>query len=162
MKRSGPLRHTAIDEAPVNRAVFNQDEIPSRAEPAGMCTSTYLVGFVAFFGYRGLRAKVYALHAPEVECIGKGKVRAPYEFRLHEPLATPSTRPRGGRFVLHAHALHGKLFLGHALGPMVADMEKLSGVEAKRSHVKGYRGHRYQPFSGLDLGPDQRYQQHPT
>ena len=24
--------------------------------------------------------KVYALHAPEVECIGKGKARAPYEF----------------------------------------------------------------------------------
>jgi hypothetical protein len=24
--------------------------------------------------------KVYALHAPEVECIGKGKARAPYEL----------------------------------------------------------------------------------
>ena len=24
--------------------------------------------------------KVYSLHAPEVECIGKGKARAPYEF----------------------------------------------------------------------------------
>jgi IS5 family transposase len=24
--------------------------------------------------------RVYALHAPEVECIGKGKARAPYEF----------------------------------------------------------------------------------
>jgi len=24
--------------------------------------------------------KVYALHAPEVECIGKGKAHKPYEF----------------------------------------------------------------------------------
>ena len=24
--------------------------------------------------------KLYALHAPEVECIGKGKARQPYEF----------------------------------------------------------------------------------
>ena len=24
--------------------------------------------------------KLYALHAPEVECIGKGKARKPYEF----------------------------------------------------------------------------------
>ena len=24
--------------------------------------------------------KVYSLHAPEVECIGRGKARAPYEF----------------------------------------------------------------------------------
>jgi hypothetical protein len=24
--------------------------------------------------------KVYSLHAPEVECIGKGKARAPYEL----------------------------------------------------------------------------------
>ena len=26
------------------------------------------------------KAKLYALHAPEVECIGKGKARKPYEF----------------------------------------------------------------------------------
>jgi IS5 family transposase len=30
--------------------------------------------------HRQLGPKVYALHAPEVECIGKGKARAPYEF----------------------------------------------------------------------------------
>jgi IS5 family transposase len=36
--------------------------------------------------------KVYALHAPEVECIGKCKARAPY--------ATPVTSSKGGQFVL--------------------------------------------------------------
>src|SRR5215472_18811259 len=47
---------------------------------------------------------VYALHAPEVECIGKGKARAPYEFGCKVSVATPVTSPKGGQFVLHAKA----------------------------------------------------------
>lgn len=88
--------------------------------------------------------KVYALHAPEVECIGKGKARAPYEFGCKVSLATPVTQPKGGQFVLHAKALHGNPFDGHTLGPVVADMERLTGVVANRVHVdKGYRGHNH-------------------
>jgi transposase, IS5 family len=88
--------------------------------------------------------KVYSLHAPEVECIGKGKARAPYEFGCKVSLATPVTQPRGGQFVLHVKALHGNPFDGHTLGPVVADMERLTGVEVRRIHVdKGYRGHNY-------------------
>ena len=37
--------------------------------------------------------RVYALHAPEVECIGKGKARAPYEFGCKVSIATPATKP---------------------------------------------------------------------
>ena len=86
--------------------------------------------------------KVYSLHAPEVECIGKGKARAPYEFGCKVSVATPVTRPKGGQFVLHAKALHGNPFDGRTLGPMVADLEQLTGVETRRIHVdKGYRGH---------------------
>jgi transposase, IS5 family len=33
--------------------------------------------------------KVYALHAPEVECIGKGKPHKPYEFGGKVSVATP-------------------------------------------------------------------------
>ena len=88
--------------------------------------------------------KVYSLHAPEVECIGKGKARAPYEFGCKVSVATPITQPKGGQFVLHAKALHGNPFDGHTLGPVVADMETLTGLEAKRIHVdKGYRGHNH-------------------
>src|SRR5207344_2529520 len=88
--------------------------------------------------------KVYSLHAPEVECIGRGKARAPYEFGCKVSIATPVTAPKGGQFVLHAKALHGNPFDGHTLGPVVADMEKLTGVEARRIHVdKGYRGHNH-------------------
>ncbi len=51
--------------------------------------------------------KLYSLHTPEVECIGKDKARAPYEFGCKISVATPATKPKGGKFVLHAKALHG-------------------------------------------------------
>jgi transposase, IS5 family len=86
--------------------------------------------------------KLYSLHAPEVECIGKGKARAPYEFGCKVSIATPVTAPKGGQFVLHAKALHGNPYDGHTLGPVIADLERLTGVETRRIHVdKGYRGH---------------------
>ena len=88
--------------------------------------------------------KVYSLHAPEVECISKGKARAPYEFGCKVSIATPATAPKGGQFVLHAKALHGNPYDGHTLGPVIADLEKLTGVAARRIHGdKGYRGHNY-------------------
>jgi transposase, IS5 family len=88
--------------------------------------------------------KVYALHAPEVECIGKGKAKAPYEFGCKVSVATPVTAPKGGQFVLHAKALHGNPFDGHTLRTAVAGIEDMTGVEVRRIHVdKGYRGHDY-------------------
>jgi IS5 family transposase len=44
----------------------------------------------------------------------------------------------------HIVALHGNSFDGHTLGPIIADLEALTGVEAQRIHVdKGYRGHNH-------------------
>ena len=40
--------------------------------------------------------KVYSLHAPEVECIGKGKAKAPYEFGCKVSIVTPVTAPKAG------------------------------------------------------------------
>jgi transposase, IS5 family len=88
--------------------------------------------------------KVYSLHAPEVECIGKGKARTPYEFGCKVSIVTPVTAPKGGQFVLHAKALHGNPYDGHTLGPVIDDLEKLTGVSVRRIHGdKGYRGHTY-------------------
>ena len=86
--------------------------------------------------------KLYSLHAPEVECIGKGKARTPYEFGCKVSVATPVTQPKGGQFVLHAQALHGNPFDGHTFGPVVEELQALTGVEVRRIHVdKGYQGH---------------------
>jgi transposase, IS5 family len=100
---------------------------------------------VRFQDHRQRGPKVYALHAPEVECISKGKARAPYEFGCKVSIATPVTKPKGGQFVLHAKALHGNPFDGHTLGPVITELETLTGVETRRIHVdKGYRGHNHQ------------------
>jgi hypothetical protein len=88
--------------------------------------------------------KAYSLHVPEVECIGKGKARIPYEFGCKVSIVTPVTAPKGGQFVLHAKALHGNPFDGHTLAPVIADLERLTSVATRRVHVdKGYRGHNH-------------------
>lgn len=99
---------------------------------------------VRFQDHRQRGHKVYALHAPEVECIGKGKARAPYEFGCKVSIATPAGKPRGGQFVLHAKAFHGNPFDGHTLAPVIAELERQTGVTPRRIHVdRGYRGHNH-------------------
>jgi IS5 family transposase len=99
---------------------------------------------VRFQDHRQRGPKVYALHAPEVECIGKGKARTPYEFGCKVSIATPATKPKGGQFVLHSKALHGNPFDGHTLGPVITELERQTGVTTRRIHVdKGYRGHNH-------------------
>ena len=39
--------------------------------------------------------KVYSLHAPEVECIGKGKAHRPYEFGVKVSVATTLSHCQG-------------------------------------------------------------------
>ena len=51
--------------------------------------------------------KVYSLHAPEVECIGKGKAHLPYEFGVKVSIATTLHHSRGGQFIAHAKAMPG-------------------------------------------------------
>ncbi len=73
-----------------------------------------------------------------------GKARAPYEFGCKVSIATSATAPKGGQFVLHAKALHGNPYDGHTLGPVVREIETLTGIETRRIHVdKGYRGHNH-------------------
>ncbi len=86
--------------------------------------------------------KLYSLHAPEVECIAKGKAHKPYEFGCKVSITTTNARSPGGHFVLHAKALHGRPYDGHTLAPVLAETQALTGVEIKRVYVdKGYVGH---------------------
>ena len=86
--------------------------------------------------------KLYSFHAPEVECIGKGKASAPYEFGVKASIVTTNARAPGGQFVLHAKALPGNPYDGHTLGAVIDDTQKLTGCEIERVYVdKGYRGH---------------------
>jgi transposase, IS5 family len=92
---------------------------------------------------RGQRGpKVYSLHAPEVECIGKGKAHRPYEFGVKVSIATTVAPSRGGQFVLAAKALPGSPYDGHTLSAVIPHIEGIVGNEIKRVIAdKGYRGH---------------------
>src|SRR3984957_3400716 len=86
--------------------------------------------------------KVYSLHAPEVECIGKGKAHRPYEFGVKVSLATPLRRCRGGQFVAHVAALPGNPYDGHTLAKVVPAITEQIGVSLTRVIADaGYRGH---------------------
>ena len=86
--------------------------------------------------------KLYSFHAPEVECIGKGKASAPYEFGVKASIVTTNARAPGGQFVLHARSLPGNPYDGHTLSTVIEGTERLTGCQIEHAYVdKGYRGH---------------------
>jgi IS5 family transposase len=88
------------------------------------------------------RDKIYALHAPEVECIGKGRARARFEFGVKVSLATTNRAAPGGQFVLGARTLPGNPFDGHTLAAQIAHTERITGIRIARAYVgRDYRGH---------------------
>lgn len=87
--------------------------------------------------------KIYSCHAPETECIGKGKAAKPYEFGCKVSIATTNARAAGGMFVLHAKALHGNPYDGHTLAGVVEELTDWVGARPERIYVdKGYVGHK--------------------
>jgi IS5 family transposase len=90
--------------------------------------------------------KVYSLHAPEVECIGKGKAHRPYEFGVKVSVATTLSHAKGGQFVTHVKALPGNPYDGHTLATVIPGMEALIGtIIARLLADRGYRGHNAPP-----------------
>ena len=85
---------------------------------------------------------IYSLHAPEVECIGKGKAHKPYEFGVKVSVTTTLKHSAGGQFVLCAKALPGKPYDGHTLKTVIPATEAITGAEIHRIIADaGYRGH---------------------
>jgi len=77
-----------------------------------------------------------------VECIGKGKASAPYEFGVKVSIVTTNRRAPGGLFVLHARSLPDNPYDGHTLRDVIDRTETLTGCAIERAYVdKGYRGH---------------------
>jgi IS5 family transposase len=81
--------------------------------------------------------KLYSLHAPEVECISKGKVRQPYEFGVKVTVAT--THKEG--LVVGMRSLPGNPYDGHSLPEAIEQVAILTDQKPKAVFVdKGYRG----------------------
>ncbi len=89
-----------------------------------------------------IRKKIYSLHAPEVECIGKGKAHKPWEFGVKVSIATTVKRSKGGQFAIHAQAMPGRPYDGYTLATVIPQIEELTGATLKRILADdGYRGH---------------------
>jgi len=82
--------------------------------------------------------KLYSWHAPEVECIAKGKAHKKYEFGCKASYAATNK----SNFIIGAMALHGKPYDGHTLERVLTQIETLTGVKPREVQVDlGYRGH---------------------
>ncbi len=82
---------------------------------------------------------IYSFHAPEVECIGKGKLNKPYEFGNKVGIAVSGR----GNFVLGVKSFHGNPYDGHTLDQTVVELRKLSPDTSKIFVDLGYTGHNF-------------------
>lgn len=81
--------------------------------------------------------KVYSVHAPEVECIAKGKVHKRYEFGCKVSVVTTSK----DNWVVGIEAIHGNPYDGHTLKRAIEQTERITGWHPANAYCdKGYRG----------------------
>jgi IS5 family transposase len=89
---------------------------------------------------RSDKDKLYALHAPEVECIGKGKARKPYEFGVKSAVVV--SHQHG--LMLGARTFPGNPYDGHILSAVLEQATNLTqDIAVKLKHIVvdlGFRG----------------------
>ena len=86
--------------------------------------------------------KIYSIHAPEVECIAKGKAHKKYEFGCKASLVTTHK----SCWVVGAQAVHGNPFDGHTLKDQIEQVKRLTQLKPEKAFVdNGYRGKKHHP-----------------
>lgn len=81
--------------------------------------------------------KLYSLHAPEVECIAKGKAHKKYEFGCKVSVATTSR----DNWIIGVEALHDNPFDGHTLKGALQQVSRVVGWNPQNAYCdKGYKG----------------------
>ena len=91
---------------------------------------------------RNDRNKTYSVHAPEVECIAKGKSARPYEFGCKASFTSDAKT----NFILGAKVFHGNPYDGHTLEASLEQVRRLTGaLPEKASCDRGYRGVKLPP-----------------
>ena len=83
------------------------------------------------------KQKLFSVHAPEVECISKGKVHKRYEFGVKVGITVTNQ----SNFVLGARSFPGNPYDGHTLDSCLEQAEIISGVKPEEVFTDlGYRG----------------------
>jgi IS5 family transposase len=81
--------------------------------------------------------KLYSVHAPEVECIAKGKAHRPYEFGCKVAVVTTSK----SNWVVGMEAIHENPYDGATLSPALSQVERLAAVRPEAAFVdRGFKG----------------------
>ena len=81
--------------------------------------------------------KVYSVHAPEVECIAKGKVHKKYEFGCKVAMVSSSK----DNWILAIDAVHGNPYDGHTLKDSLKHVKENTGWQPLHAYCdRGYRG----------------------
>jgi IS5 family transposase len=103
----------------------------------GRLTKVLQIAQDIFTQKRGDNNKVYSVHAPEVECIAKGKVHKKYEFGCKVSMVS-SSKNNG---ILAIDALHGNPFDGHTLKDALHQVKQITGWQPLHAYCdRGYRG----------------------
>lgn len=86
--------------------------------------------------------KCYSVHAPEVECIAKGKAHKRYEFGCKVTLVSTSH----SNWIVGIEAHHGNPYDGATLKPALAQVERLTAINPQQVLVdQGFRGQEHHP-----------------
>lgn len=86
--------------------------------------------------------KLYSVHAPEVECIAKGKAHRPYEFGCKVAVVTTSK----SNWVVGIEAVHENPYDGATLSPALSQVERLTAVRPEEAFVdRGFKGAAHHP-----------------
>ena len=81
---------------------------------------------------------VYSVHAPEVECIAKGKAQKRYEFGCKAGIVSTSK----DNWIVGVEAYHGNSYDGHTLKSAIAQTERFTDWTPTNAFCdRGYRGH---------------------
>jgi IS5 family transposase len=90
--------------------------------------------------HRHSKNKLYSLHAPEAECISKGKAHKRYEFGVKASFATTVKEA----FVVGARAFTGNPYDGHTLSEQLGQVSILCDQTPQEAYVdRGYKGHQH-------------------
>ena len=114
-----------------------RDILRKCSKPEGRFAKVLQIAQDIFNQKRGDTNKVYSVHAPEVECIAKGKVHKKYEFGCKVSMVSSSK----DNWILAIDALHGNPFDGHTLKDSLRQVKQLTGFQPLHAYCdRGYRG----------------------
>ena len=99
------------------------------------------------------KKKLYSLHAPEVDCISKGKSHKRYEFGVKASIATTLKEC----FVVGARSFSGNPYDGHTLSSQLEQVSILSNLEPEEAYVdRGYKGHQHEGNTKIYIAGQKR------